>query len=134
MKKMIIVICFISLFTSLAAPPAQSIVIIMPEAISPYTPVVNAISGIESSHGRFMLNVKEQATGYFGIRPIRLNDYNRKTGSHVTLNECNDYETGKRILLYYISQIDYRDIKAMAICWNGVSKRNLYYGKLKAAL
>jgi hypothetical protein len=123
------------MFTAcLTAPPAESIVILAPEAVNPYTPIVNAISTIESANGKYMLNEKEMAVGYFGIRPIRLNDYNKKTRKHITLDQCYDYETGKTILLYYISQVDYRDIKGIAIAWNGISTRNLYYGKLQKAL
>lgn len=134
MKKMIIVIMFFSLFTSLAAPPAQSIVIIMPEVINPYETIWTAVCKIESGFNPMAYNPTEHAFGISQIRDIRLNDYNTRTGKKVPLKSLFDVKTSKEIFMYYISQIDYRDIKAMAICWNGVSKRNLYYGKLKAAL
>lgn len=131
---MISTIMFLALFSQLTAPPAQSIVILQTEPVNPYEAITRAVTTIESGNGRYLLNEKEMAVGWFGIRPVRLNDYNVKTHSNITLNECYEYETGRMIFLWYVSQIDYRDIKAISICWNGRSKENKYYAKLKARL
>lgn len=128
-------ILILSLFTALLkAPEFKTVAILVPEVVNPYTPIVSAVTFIESSNGNILLNEKEMAVGWFGIRPIRLKDYNDRTGKAITLDQCYDYETGKMIFLYYASQIDYRDIKAISICWNGRSKENKYYAKLKARL
>lgn len=135
MKKMMIAtLIFTAFFSQLAAPPAQSLVIIMPEPINPYETIWTAVCKIESGFNPMAYNPAEHAFGISQIRDIRLNDYNTRAGKKVPLIALFDVKTSKTIFMYYISQIDYRDIKAMAICWNGVSKRNLYYGKLKAAL
>jgi hypothetical protein len=81
-----------------------------------------------------LYNAKEQAVGWFGIRPIRLEDYNKRTGQNITHAQCYDYETGKMIFLFYASQVDYRDIKGICIAWNGASKENKYYAKIKSVL
>lgn len=130
-----IIILFLCLTSAiLTAPPNNSIVIFASERVNPYNAILKACYQIESSSGRDTLNVAENAVGGFGIRPIRLLDYNQRTGKHITLNDCYNYETSKMIFLYYVSQCDYRDIKGMAVAWNGVSKENKYYAKIKKLL
>jgi hypothetical protein len=112
----------------------MEVVICQPEEINPYEAIIHAVTTIESSNGVNLYNAKEQAVGYFGIRPIRLEDYNKRTGQNITHAQCYDYETGKRIFLFYVSQVDYRDIKGICIAWNGKSKENRYYAKIQAVL
>jgi hypothetical protein len=131
---MIIITLFLALFASLTAPPLRETVICHPKEINPYEAIIHAVTTVESSNGVNLYNAKELAVGYFGIRPIRLEDYNKRTGQNVTHAQCYDYEIGKRIFLFYASQVDYRDIKGICIAWNGVSKKNKYYAKIQAVL
>jgi hypothetical protein len=128
------IILFLALFEVISAPPLREVVICQPEQINPYSDIIRAVTTIESANGKYLYNAKENAIGWFGIRPIRLEDYNRRTGQNITHAQCYDYETGKRIFLYYASKIDYRDIKSICIAWNGKSKHNKYYAKIKAVL
>jgi len=132
--KAIMIILFLAMFQSICAPPLREVVICHPEEINPYIEIMHAVTTIESSNGVNLYNAKEQAFGWFGIRPIRLEDYNKRTGQNITHAQCYDYETGKMIFLFYASQVDYRDIKGICIAWNGVSKENRYYAKIKAVL
>jgi len=128
---MIVIILTLMLFTSdLIAPPYETIPILRGMVVNPYNRIIKAINWVESKDGLFMYNAKEQAVGEFGIRPIRLNDYNRRTGKHIILDQCYDYETSKMIFLYYASQFQPDDIKGICVNWNGKSKRNLYYAKI----
>lgn len=135
MKRVILIIILSTTLavTRLSAPPSLTFEIIVGEAINPFLPIVDAIHAIESSCGVQLYNAREGATGDFGIRQVRLDDYNNRTGKTISLRDLN-YETSKTILLYYITQEDYRDIKAIARNWNGKSKKNLYYKKLKKKL
>lgn len=132
MTTLIFILCLFS--GVLKAPEYKTVPVLVSEAVNPYIPIVNAVSMVESSGGIHLLNEKENAVGYFGIRPIRLRDYNQRTGKSITHQQCYDYETGKMIFMYYASQYDYRDIKGICVGWNGVSKRNLYYLKVKKTL
>jgi len=134
MKRIIIITLFLALFQAICAPPLREAVICQPEEINPYEAITHAVTTIESSNGVNLCNAKEQAVGYFGIRPIRLEDYNKRTGQNITHAQCYDYEIGKRIFLYYASQVDYRDIKGICIAWNGKSIYNKYFAKIKAVL
>jgi hypothetical protein len=119
---------------SLKAPSYPAIVIPAGEVINGYERIIRAVTTVESANGKYLLNEKEMAVGWFGIRPIRLLDYNQRTGKHITHEQCYEYETGRMIFLYYASQIHPSDIKAICINWNGVSKKNLYYQKIKSIL
>lgn len=131
----IITICILfTTFSPALAPAEKCLYLEQGQPINPYLPILRAVTTVESANGRFLFNEKENAVGWFGIRPVRLNDYNQKTGQNITLDQCYDFETGKTIFLWYVSQIDYRDIKAICRNWNGASKRNLYFQKVKAIL
>ena len=130
-----IITLILSLFSVvLTAPSLNEVVICQPEEINPYSDIIRAVTTIESANGKYLYNAKENAVGWFGIRSVRLEDYNRRTGQNITHAQCYDYETGRKIFLYYASRVDYRDIKGICISWNGVSKYNRYYTKIKAVL
>lgn len=127
----LILLCF---SLSLSAPPDKRLVIFEGVVITPYEAIIRAVTTIESSNGVNLINKEEMAVGWFGIRPVRLQDYNERTGKSITLDQCYSYEVGEMIFLYYVSQIDYRDIKAICRNWNGNSEKNLYYKKILKVL
>jgi len=63
MSKMIMIICFLSLFTSLTAPPHQELPIVQSEPISPHQPLAMAFQYVESSFRTDVIN----ELGYTGI-------------------------------------------------------------------
>ena len=134
MKTMFTVTLFLLLTKSLFAPEYITLVIFEATPVNPYEPIIKAVVQIESANGKYLFNAKENAVGHFGIRPIRLDDYNKRTGQNIKLSDCYDYATGRRIFLHYASQIDYRDIKGICISWNGKSKENRYYNKIRAEM
>lgn len=134
MRKMIIATLFFSLFTSLAAPPAQSIVIIQSEAVNPYEKIWQAVCEVESNFDPLAYNPIEGACGISQIREVRLNDYNIRFKKKVPQIALFDVEISKSIFMAYMSEYNPDDIKGMAICWNGVSVKNKYYAKIQKAL
>jgi len=134
MKKSILITLFLLMTVRLFAPEYRSLVIFEVKPVNPYESIIKAVNQVESANGKYLFNAKENAVGHFGIRPIRLNDYNLRTEQNIKLSECNDYATGRRIFLYYASQIDYRDIKAICISWNGKSIYNKYYKNIRAEM
>ena len=130
----IILLLFLSLRAF--APSAKSLWIERIEPIRPYERMLKAIAKIESQNGNknYLFDPSDSSCGDFHIRPIRLRDYNQRTGNRFKMADVYNYDIAKRIVLYYISQCDYRDVKAMSIAHNGVSKRNLYYQKIQKTL
>jgi hypothetical protein len=115
------------------APGYETLYIITPEPIQPYAKIVYAIGMVEGNCDTLSYNPKEEATGYFQIRPIRLRDYNQRTQSHYTINDMYDYRKANKVFMYYATQYRYDDYKGIAKDWNK-SKTNRYYLKVKKYL
>jgi hypothetical protein len=134
MVKMLITITLFLICLKLSAPPSGVIAIIDSEPIRPYEAILRACIEVESSGDRFAYNSIERATGILQITPVRLLDFNIQSGKHYTQKDCFDIEVSKEIFFWYVSKCDYRDIKSMAVAWNGISKENKYYAKILKAL
>lgn len=100
---------------------------------NPFEPLIEAIVFVEVGDGSDLYNEMEDAVGYFQIRPIRLNDYNKRTGENYTLDQMYDYDTAKKVFLYY-AEI-YQDWETVAKRWNGSGPMTItYWNKVKAYL
>lgn len=139
MKKMIMIILL--LFVSikvLLAPISQSLNIFISPSINYYDPLIKAINWVEVKDGMDLYNEKENAVGYFQIRPVRVNDYNKRTSSSYTLHDFYDYELSRKMFLYYT--YDYKNqrfktYEKAARDWNGSGKMTIeYWKKVKAKL
>jgi hypothetical protein len=115
------------------SPPPVTLYIETAEAVNPYERLIKAIVEVECKGDYMALNPKELATGPFQIRPIRLRDFNQRTSSNYTLQDCFDYEISKKIFLYYALQFHYSDVRSIAIDWNK-SVTDIYYLKVLAEL
>ena len=121
----------ITLFSlTLKAPSDEAIRIVKTEPIRPYETIINAIVEVESNGNVLAYNPKEGATGAFQIRQIRLDEYNKLSGENLKLSDCYDYETSKRIFLFYSCKFHPSDYKSIAIDWNK-SKTLKYWNKVK---
>jgi hypothetical protein len=128
MKKAILTIVLMVAFLS-NSETVERAVILLPEAIRPYEAIWNAVCEVESSGDRFAYNPTEQATGISQIRPIRVLDYNIRTGKKYTLIDMYDVEISKEVFMYYACRIVDRDeiIKR----WNGRGlKAEIYLKKV----
>lgn len=131
MKRMITLISILMLFSAcLTAPSYPVVVIIAAKVINYYTPLIHAIGMVEGKCDTLAYNPLEEATGYFQIRPIRLNDYNKRAGKDYTLDQMYNYEIAKEIFLYYTNG---RSYELVAKSWNGSGPMTLKYWKLVKA-
>jgi hypothetical protein len=133
--KMLIIL-FLSLITFPAlAPGYKSIYLERPEAIRDDR-LLLAIIKIESNGDPSVINWKEQAMGLLQIRPCMLKEVNRIVGyEKYSTKDCLD--SLKSIEMYQLIQSRYNptnDFKTGAILWNGKSKLNLYWKKVKAII
>lgn len=134
MKRLILLIGLLLFCTLVLAPEYRCLSLPKIEPINPYESIIDAVVTVESKGDNMAYNDKEGAVGAFQVRLVRLQDYNRRTGKNLCLQECYDYETGRMIFMYYASQYDYRDVKAICRSWNGRSVKNKYYYKVKKLL
>jgi hypothetical protein len=110
------------------APKTYCLEIEISSPISSYDALVRAIVMVESGGNNLAYNPKEQATGPFQIRPIRLKDYNMRTHNNYSLNDMYDYDISKEIFLYYANKQE-KDFQMIARNWNGRGPKTLEYWK-----
>jgi hypothetical protein len=126
MKRILFIILLSTICIKLLAPVEKVFYIEQRDSINYYDPLVKALTWVESRHGLFVWNPKEEAVGYFQIRPIRVNDYNKRTNSNYRLEDFYDYELSKKMFLYYASGKSY---EKAAKDWNGSGRMTIEYWK-----
>jgi hypothetical protein len=133
--KSILIILFSLLTFKAAAPDLKVAYIFITEPIDVYCRLINAVVLVESSGDTMAFNLKEEATGAFQIRPIRLLDYNQRTGNSIRIEDCYNYKISKEIFLYYARLSDFPIYETIARNWNGSGKTSGdYWEKVKSHL
>lgn len=117
------------------APVTNSVAIIQSHPVEPFKHLIRAIGYVETGFDTLAYNPLEEATGFFQIRPIRLDDYNLRTGSDYVLKDMYDYRIAEKIFLYYASIIGPYDFERIARNWNGSGEMTtIYWQKVSACL
>jgi hypothetical protein len=128
-KKLFFIVFLLAVTLRAVAPGHRSLFILEPPAIEPYSRLIYAIGMVEGKGDTLTFNDREKATGYFQIRPIRLEDYNKRTGNHYTLKDMFNYKISKKIFLYYAAQIGPYDYEKISRNWNGSGVKTFQYWK-----
>lgn len=123
MKSILLILLF---FASLPlyAPVNHTVFIASREPVNYYEPLIRAVVYVESENGQHLYNEVENAVGYFQIRPIRVLDYNQRTGSNYKHEDFYDYELSRKMFLYYTKG---RSFESVARRWNGSGKKTIQY-------
>jgi uncharacterized membrane protein len=134
-KILLFSILLFSIAFRVSAPSRESLIIVASPSVEPYKKLIYAIGMVETMFDTLAYNPIEKAAGYFQIRPIRLEDYNIRTGCKYTMKDMFNYEISEKIFLYYAVQIGPYDFEKIARGWNGSGSRTLYYwNKIKKYL
>lgn len=134
-KKIVFLKLLLFVNLSLYAPSRPSLPVENGKTVEPFKRLINAIGLVETGHDTLAYNPLEEAAGYFQIRPIRLLDYNIRTGSNYKMNDLYNYEISEKIFMYYASQIGPYDFETIARRWNGSGSMTIeYWKKVKANL
>ena len=128
-KIFIIAILMLSFTLRATAPSREELTIVASSPIEPYRKLINAIGTVETKHDTLAYNPVEQAVGYFQIRPIRLRDYNKRTGSHYRMKDLYNYRISEKIFLYYADLAGPYNFEKIAKNWNGSGPRTYFYWK-----
>jgi hypothetical protein len=135
MKKMVVIICLSIFSLNLFAPTTNALVMEPATSVNPFGKLIYAIGMVETKLDTLAYNPEEEAVGYFQIRPIRLLDYNIRTGSSYTLRDMYDYHIAEKIFLYYASQIGPYNYEKIAKNWNGSGRMTrIYWNKVRKHL
>ena len=118
---------FFTIHFRASSPSVDAIVIFDPPPVEPYKQLIYAIGFVETMNNNMAYNPLEQAAGIFQIRPIRLQDYNKRTGSKYKMKDLFDYDISERIFLYYADQTGPYNLEKIARKWNGSGHMTTYY-------
>jgi hypothetical protein len=133
--KSIIIIFFLLHAIKAGAPDDKVAYIIMSKPVDAYDRLINAVVQVESIGDTMANNLLEEAIGAFQIRPIRLLDYNQRTGNKYKMEDCYNYDISRKIFLYYANQIGFPEYEKIAKSWNGSGETTLdYWEKVKSYL
>ena len=117
---------------SLRAPGFDCLVIARTEPLNYYDKLIKAVVMVETNNGKCLYNEFEGAVGYFQIRQVRVDDYNRLRGTKYALNDFYDYELSRKVFLYFTRGRSYREV---AKTWNGSGElTEVYWKKVKILL
>jgi hypothetical protein len=127
--KKIKIVCFILLSFSLrvSAPNVKSLAVFELAPVEPYKKLAFAIGMVETKGDTLAYNPSEAAAGIFQIRPIRLIDYNKRTGRRYTRKDLFNYGISEKIFLYFADQIGPYNLEQIARKWNGSGHLTINY-------
>ena len=131
--KQSLLLFFLLITIRVMAPTERFQPLLKPDPVNPYLNLYNASCFVESSHRAKVINEKEQAWGIVQIRQVKLDDYNKETSNHYTLQDCLNPDISKMIWMHFASKYDYRDCESIAKTWNR-SKTEKYWNKIKNSL
>ena len=127
LKKIVSITILLTLAFKVFAPSSESVIIVRPLPVEPYKDLIHAIGMVETQFDTLAYNPLEKAIGYFQIRPIRLVDYNSRTGSRYSRNDLFNYKISEKIFLYYATEIGPYNFERIAEEWNGSGRRTILY-------
>lgn len=132
--RTITAILFLFLSSRAIAPDIKVLVIPEAQPINIYERLMMAVLLVESSGDTLAFNAFEEAYGPFQIRPIRLKDYNIRTGKNYVMQDCFKVDVSTEIFLYYARNLG-PDYERIAKRWNGSGVKTIeYWEKVKANL
>ena len=135
LRRYALLLVFLLAALRLAAPEQRSLYIAEPMPVEPFASLMFAIAMVETAGDVNAYNPFEQAAGIFQIRPVRVADYNIRTGSNYELADMFDYEISKEVFLYYASRTGPYNFEQIAKNWNGSGPRTeIYWERVKRYL
>lgn len=133
--RFLFVVSFFLICTSLFAPGNHTVSIAASRAINPYMSLLMATSMVETLGNPLAYNEEENAVGLLQIRQVRIDDYNRRTGSSLTLEQMYDVDLSVRVFMYYASLEPPENLEKISKAWNGSGPMTeLYWLRIKEYL
>lgn len=132
--KITLAVIFLMLTGKSIAPDFESVAIVEDQPVRYYENLMEAILEVESAGDTMAYNAVEEAYGPFQIRPIRLSDYNKRTGKNYMMMDCYTLKVSREVFLYYATRIGF-DYEIIAKKWNGSGKMTIdYWSRVKSRL
>ncbi len=134
-KKITLILTMLIISAKLFAPSGNIVVLGRQVPVNPYRQLIYAIGKVETDLDTLAYNPVEDAVGFFQIRPIRLNDYNKKTGSNIRMKDLYNYNISEKIFIYYAENSVSHNPEMIAKSWNGSGRMTIdYWNRVKKYL
>lgn len=135
LKRFSLLVLFLLAGIKVVAPDSNTLTIINEPGIQPYSKLMYATAMVETMGNTLAYNEFENAVGIFQIRQVRIDDYNRRTGSNYSLAEMFDPALSEKIFLYFASLYGPHELEKIAKAWNGSGPMTeLYWKRIKEYL
>lgn len=132
--KNFLLFLFLLLPVRAIAPDTGTINIVKYNTGNIYDRLINAIIQVESGGDTLAFNPMEKAYGAFQIRPIRLLDFNQRTGKKYVIDDCLKLAVSKEIFLFYATRIP-SNFEMISRNWNGSGEMtNGYWKRVETCL
>ena len=90
---------------------------------------------VETLGNPLAYNEEENAVGLLQIRQVRIDDYNRRTGSSLTLGQMYDIDLSVKVFMYYASLESPENLEKISTAWHGSGPMTeLYWLRIKEYL
>ena len=117
------------------APGSNYFIISGSPGINPFSALMYATAMVETMGNPLAYNELENAVGIFQIRQVRIDEYNRRTGSNVDLSEMYDIQLSEKVFLYFALHYGPYRLEKIAKAWNGSGPMTeLYWKRIKEYL
>jgi hypothetical protein len=129
LRKLSLTVSFLLAGLRVVAPEANSFIISESPGIRPFSDLMYATAMVETMGNTLAYNEFENAVGIYQIRQVRIDEFNRRTGSNFTLPDMFDPELSAKVYLYFASQTGPYNFERIARSWNGSGPKTVLYWK-----
>jgi Transglycosylase SLT domain len=135
LRKVVFTVSFLLAGLRVVAPETNSLIISESSGVQPFSDLMYATAMVETMGNTLAYNELENAVGLYQIRQVRIDEYNRRTGSNYTLSDMFDPELSARVYLYFASLAGPYNLERIARAWNGSGPMTeLYWKRIKEYL
>jgi hypothetical protein len=135
LRKLLFTLSFLLAGLRVVAPEANYFIISESPGIRPFTDLLYATAMVETMGNTSAYNELENAVGIYQIRQVRIDEFNRRTGSNYNLTDMFDPELSAKVYLYFASLAGPYNLERIARAWNGSGPMTeLYWRRIKEYL
>jgi hypothetical protein len=135
LRRLIFTVLLLMVGFRALAPETNTLFVSDQPAIQPFSALMYATAMVETMGNPLFYNELENAVGIFQIRQVRVDEYNRRTGSNYVLADMADVKLSEKVFLYFASRYKPHDLERIAKAWNGSGPMTeLYWKRIKEYL
>lgn len=135
LRKLLFTLSLLLAGLRVVAPEANYFIISESAGIRPFSDLMYATAMVETMGNTSAYNELENAVGIYQIRQVRIDEFNKRTGSNYNLSDMFDPELSAKIYLYFASLKGPYNLERIAKAWNGSGPMTeLYWRRIKEYL